>query len=123
MKPKRDAIAEQSLAATIRKCIELDIAIQFPHITEIGEGEDKVQIINPPVIFKFSRAVPGTDPPLRLAHATPFPSADLKDDKDLAIALALALRGFLMYEEAAKQRLPPDVTGGNGRSKIIMPGE
>jgi hypothetical protein len=28
-----------------------------------------------------------------------------------------------MYEEAAKQRLPPDVTGGNGRSKIIMPGE
>lgn len=123
---KRDAIAEQSLAATLRKLIDGDIALQFPKVSSIGEGENEVAIINPPTIFKLSRVVPGTNPPLRLAFATPFQVAelDLKDDKSLAIALAIALRAFLTYEEEALKRLPPDVTGnGQGRSRIVLPGE
>jgi hypothetical protein len=120
---KPDAIAEQSLAATLRKLIDGDIALQFPKVDSIGEGEDSVQIINPPLVIKLSRAVPGTNPPLRIAHAIPFQVAELdpSDDKSLAIALAVAYRAFTVYEEEALKALPPDVTG-NGR-KIIMPGE
>lgn len=124
-KTKRDAIAEQSLAATLRKLIDGDIALQFPKVDSIGEGEREVQLINAPTIFKLSRVVKGREG-LRLAFATPFQAGelDLKDDKSLAIALAIALRAFLVYEEEAIKRLPPDVTGnGAGRSKIIIPDE
>lgn len=122
--PPRDAIAEQSLAATLRKLIDGDIALQFPKVETIGEGENEVALINPPVLFKLSRAVKGTSPPLRLSYDTPFNTQDIADDKSLAIALAIALRGFLAYEEAAIKKLPPDITGnGHAKGRIIIPGE
>lgn len=116
---KRDAIAEQSLAATIRKLIAGDIALQFPKIETIGEGENEVAIINPPLQFKLSRLVKGTE--IRIAFALPIQPEEVADDKGLAIALASAYYAFIKYEEQALKSLPPDVTG-NGSRKIIIPG-
>jgi hypothetical protein len=121
---RRDAIAEQSLAVTLRKLIEGGLILSFPKL----EQEGGIPILNPPVNLMLARVTP--DGKYTLKYNTPIDPSIVLDDKALAIALAVALRGFEAYEaemllrlgeEAAKR---PDITGagnnGDGR-RIIKP--
>lgn len=123
----KDAIAEQSLAASLRKMIdrELDLAFLKAQTTAAAPDGTEGTVISPSVQIVISKALPMYG--VRLSYPTPVGGEILRDDKALAIALAAAIHGYGHYEAAAiqelerrKQALDATRNGNGSGGKLIV---
>jgi hypothetical protein len=115
---RKDAVAEQGLASVLRKMQAGGFTLMFP------PGIPAVDGAEPPLKIAVGRVVQGLG---FIHYGTDFSPSVLKDDKELAYALALAYRAYGIYEaEALKLAgLAPDETGKNGNGaggggKIVL---
>jgi hypothetical protein len=115
---RKDAVAEQGLASTIRKLQAGGYTLMFPPGVPAIEGND------PPFKIAIGRVVQGLG---FIHYGVEYTPETLKDDKELAYALALTLHGYGYYEREALHSagLAPspegkDKNGGGGGKRIIL---
>lgn len=114
---RKDAVAEQGLASTLRKMQAGGYTLMFPPAVPLDDRGVGEAAEPPPPPFKIAigRIVQGLG---FIHYGAEFTQTTLKDDKELAYALALTLHGYNVYEGEALRvaGLATDTTGkgGNG---------